>query len=417
MDLLHNTVRTYAWGSRTAIPELLGEVAPAAEPQAELWMGAHPVAPSTVVRAGAARSLLERITSDPVGELGAAVAAKFGARLPFLLKVLAADSPLSLQAHPDAWQAATGFAEEDARGVPLDAPDRNYRDASPKPELICALTPFDALCGFRPAADTLRLIDLLGLPELAAHTAPLRRDGAAAVRATLSGMLTAPREATAALVDAVVKASSRCAAAGGEFAAHCRWAAELGRAYPGDPGVLCALLLNLVRLAPGEAIFLGAGNLHAYLRGVGVEVMANSDNVLRGGLTSKHVDVPELLRVVDFRPGSVTVIRPVPAPNGEEVYPTPEPEFRLSRITLHSGEVVAVDSAGPQVLLCVAGVADCRSGEARLTLRRGAAAFVRAGEPAPEVRGQGVLYRATVGSDGCTVGDGHPSPAPPPPHA
>ena len=398
MDLLRNPVRTYAWGSRTAIPELLGEATPAAEPQAELWMGAHPVAPSTVLRDGRARSLLACIESDPAAELGDSVAAEYGPRLPFLLKVLAAESPLSLQAHPDAGQAVEGFAAENSRGVPLDAPNRNYRDASHKPELLCALTPFEALCGFRPVADTLRLVDLLGVPELAPFARPLRRvGGAAGLRETFAALTAVPADPRAALLAAVIEACGHCATAECEFAAQCRWTVEFGRAHPGDAGVLCSLLLNLVQLAPGEAIFLGAGNLHAYLRGVGVEVMANSDNVLRGGLTAKHVDVPELLRVVDFRPGPAPVIRPVRAANGVETYPTPAPEFRLSRLALRPGDVVGIDSAGPQILLCVAGSVECRSGESRLVLRRGASAFVPAGEPAPDLRGQGVVFRVTTG--------------------
>jgi mannose-6-phosphate isomerase len=398
MDLLHSVIRTYAWGSRTAIPELLGAAVPAAEPQAELWMGAHPLAPSTVHRDGATLSLLECIQSDPVGELGEAVAAAYGARLPFLLKVLAAESPLSLQAHPNATAAAAGFAAENRRGVPADAPSRNYRDASPKPELICALTPFDALCGFRPAAVTLRLVDLLAVPDLSARLAPLRADvGPAGIRAAFHSLLDVPAHDITALVAEVVAACDRRAAAGAEFAAELGWIGELGRAYPADSGVLCSLLLNFVRLAPGEAIFLGAGNLHAYLRGVGVEVMGNSDNVLRGGLTAKHVDVAELLRVVDFQPGPVPVIRPDGAAGGEQVYPTPAHEFRLSRIELRPGVIVGLASPGPQILLCVAGSAACCSGGSRLAVERGAAAYIRAGEPEPTMCGSGVVFRATVG--------------------
>ena len=225
------------------------------------------------------------------------------ANLPYLLKVLAADEPLSLQAHPSAAQAAEGFARENAAGIPVDAPTRNYRDASHKPELICALTEFHALVGFREIAQTLALLRALDVAELAPHVALLAaQPDAAGLRALFTTWITLPQSVLDRAVPALQTACVRLAQQGREFAREARMALELSERYPGDAGVLAALLLNLVVLAPGEALYLPAGNLHAYLSGAGVELMANSDNVLRGGLTSKHVDVAELLRVLDFTP-------------------------------------------------------------------------------------------------------------------
>ncbi|MFF5483740.1 mannose-6-phosphate isomerase, class I, partial [Streptomyces sp. NPDC012935] len=287
MDRLDNTVRPYAWGSTTALPALLG-VEPTGEPQAEMWMGAHPGAPSRTARG----TLVEVIEADPERELGAATVAKFGPRLPFLLKLLAAGAPLSLQVHPDLAQAKQGYEDEERRGIPVDAGHRNYKDANHKPELICALTEFDGLCGFRDPLRAAALLDALGVDSLKPYVDLLHaRPEEAALREVLTAILTADRDAMA---HTVAEAAAACDRLGGEHAPY----AGIAHHYPGDPGVIAAMLLNHVRLQPGEALFLGAGIPHAYLNGLGVEIMANSDNVLRCGLTPKHVDVPELLRIV-----------------------------------------------------------------------------------------------------------------------
>ncbi len=398
MDLLDNVIQPYAWGSRTAIAELLGHPSPSAGPQAELWMGAHPGAPSRVRRGGTDVSLLEVIRAAPERELGSEVAHRFGQGLPFLLKVLAADTPLSLQAHPSLAQAKEGFARENALGVPLSAPHRNYKDANHKPELLCALTPFDALCGFRDAVETLSLLSGLGVPALEPLLAPLRESpDAAGMARTFEALMTLPRAQCGALVDAVVAASADGEKRGGRFAGELAWAVRLGVLYPGDPGVIGALLLNLLHLAPGEAIYLPAGNLHAYLHGVGVELMANSDNVLRGGCTPKHVDVTELLRVLDFRCGPVTPAHATSTDGIEHVYETPAAEFRLSRLELHPNTHVQPQRRGPEVLLCTEGAARLTSGDQVLALPKGASAFVSAADGAYGLEGEGVVYRATVG--------------------
>jgi mannose-6-phosphate isomerase len=401
VDRLDCTVMPYAWGSRTAIAELTGRASPSPGAEAELWMGAHPMAPARLERGASTVSLAELIAKDPERELGAAIAAVFGPRLPFLLKVLAAERPLSLQAHPTEAQARAGFDAEEARAIPRDAPTRNYRDPNHKPELLCALTPFDALCGFRRAADTVRLFDELAVPELADVLAPLRAGAAGGVAAAFRAIMTLPKAEGARIVAATVEA---CRASTGGFGPERAWAIALDRLYPGDVGVVSALLLNLVHLEPGEAIYLGAGNLHAYLGGVGIELMASSDNVLRGGLTTKHVDVPELMRVLDFADGPIAPLHARVVDAAERVYDTPAREFRLSVIDLAAGtEPVLRQVGGPEILLCVAGavvVTPATGPHAELTLERGASAFVSGGSGAYALRPRGAerasVYRATV---------------------
>lgn len=382
-ELLDNTIRPYAWGSPSELPRLLG-VEPTGGPQAELWLGAHPATPSRLRSGG---SLLRRIEADPAGELSEPVLRRFGPRLPYLLKVIAAARPLSLQAHPDQEQARAGYADEEARGIPLDSPERSYVDPHHKPELVCALTPFEALCGFRAVPETLELLAGLAerAPALQKYVDALRarpdRDG---LREVVTGLLTVPADRRRRLVDPVVAA---CAETGLETGV------ELGAAYPGDPGVVIALLLNRIRLEPGQALFLAAGNVHCYLRGTAVEVMANSDNVLRGGFTSKHVDVPELLRIVDVTDGPPPLLPPSPVGPGHVVYAPPVPEFRLESITL--GGPVALDPAGPTIVLCLEGEAELRAGGAVLPLPRGSSAWVPAGVPAG-VAGAGRLVAATT---------------------
>lgn len=404
VDLLECTVMPYAWGSHTAIAELMGRSAPSSRPEAELWMGAHPMAPSRLTRGGhAAQALPDVIAETPARELGPEVQAAFGPRLPFLLKVLAAREPLSLQAHPDEATARLGFEDEDRRGIPRDAATRSYKDTSHKPELLCALVPVDALCGFRRASDTLRLFDELAAAELEPVLAPLRaspdRDGLALV---FRALMTMPTDEGAALVRAVIAAADRGAPS--TFTRELEWARRLDALYPGDVGVVSALLLNLVHLEPGEALYLGAGNLHAYLSGVGVEIMASSDNVLRGGLTKKHIDVPELMRVLDFVDGPVMPVRARAVDAHERAWDTPAREFRLSAIDVARGASVERVVRGPEILLCVAGsvAVTPRGGEAPVVLAQGRAAFVPASTDRYSLAlgdaslAGASLYRATV---------------------
>lgn len=362
--VLDGVIRRYEWGSTTSIQHLL-DVAPDGRPAAELWFGAHPDDPSPTI-AGA--TLAAVIDADPQRALGDAVIDRFGSRLPFLLKVLAAGTALSIQVHPDLEQAKAGFAAEDAAGVDRAAPNRNYRDANHKPELVCALTRFEALCGFRPVERIQRVLDALELPELAfladrlrgddplrdAFTAVLEHDDPQSLSRTvaarvevLGGLDDEPRP------DDVLR--------GARLAAY---------DFPGDIGVVVALLLNYVLLEPGEAIYLGAGNVHSYLRGTGIEVMANSDNVLRCGLTPKHTDVRELLRITDFTP----LVDPrLPAVDG--AFDVAVRDFRLTR--LEFTDVITVDDPGPCIILCARG----ETAVDDLLLPAGRAVFVPAAEP------------------------------------
>ncbi|MFE4948515.1 mannose-6-phosphate isomerase, class I [Leifsonia sp. NPDC056665] len=376
-----NTPRDYAWGSTTAIAHLLGTT-PSGAPEAELWLGAHPGSPSRIL--------------DPAEAGGAADLAHWSetaGKLPYLLKVLAAAGPLSLQAHPSSAQARAGFERENAEGLAPGSPERNYKDPFHKPEMIFALSdPFDALCGFREPADSRAALERLagGDPAVAAFAATLDGDPQQALRHATEWLLGGAPE-VAAVVDAVVEAART---AEGVDADTVRMLAE---AFPGDPGIVLALLLNRVALRPGDALYLPAGNIHAYLRGLGVELMAASDNVLRGGLTPKRIDVPELVSILDFAPFAVTpMVRERPAPGVEEFVPD-VPDFRLARVEV-GGDVpsTTVELPGTAIALCTAGDVELRGATGSVRLARGEAAVVTADEGTLTVyAGAGTLFLAT----------------------
>lgn len=407
MDLLRGAVRTYAWGSRTAIADFTGRPSPTAHPEAELWLGAHPGDPAYLDGDGTEHSLLDVISADPEGELGAATRQRFGDALPFLAKVLAADEPLSLQAHPSADQAAEGFAREDRLNLPINAPNRNYRDRSHKPELIVAIGQFEALAGFRPAAGSAELMAALDVPELDPYIGLLLGQADAdGLRTLFTTWITAPQPDLDVLVPVVLDGAINYLRSGQTtYEAEAKTVLELGERYPGDAGVLASMLLNRISLAPGEGMYLPAGNLHAYLHGMGFEVMANSDNVLRGGLTPKHVDVPELLRVLDFTPTTESLIVPREIGDGLElVYDTPAPEFAVSVLSVdgdHLGHQVDAPSRhdGPQVLLCIEGSVAVHAKSNILTLDRGASAWVAADDGPIRLVAErpSRLFRVTVG--------------------
>jgi mannose-6-phosphate isomerase len=407
VELLRGALRTYAWGSRTAIAEFTGRPVPAAHPEAELWFGAHPGDPAWLKTAQGETSLLEVLVADPEGQLGSASRARFGDVLPFLVKVLAADEPLSLQAHPSADQAVEGYLREERMGIPVSSPVRNYRDTSHKPELLVALQSFEALAGFRQASRTIELLQALAVSDLDPFIDLLNdQSDADGLRALFTTWITAPQPDIDVLVPAVLEGAIQYVSSSAtEFQAEAKTVLELGERYPGDAGVLAALLLNRISLAPGEAIFLPAGNLHAYLRGVGVEVMANSDNVLRGGLTPKHVDVPELLRVLDFTPTTEEQLRAQTRREGPElIYETPTDEFAVALLTLdgdYLGHEIDAPSRheGPQILLCTEGATTVHGKSKSLTLERGMAAWVAAEDGPIRLVAQepAKLFRATVG--------------------
>ncbi len=397
--LLQNPVRHYAWGSHQAIPELLGQPFPSPRPYAELWISAHPAASSQVIVDHRAVPLCKLIASEPETYLGTKVVQRFGPRLPFLLKVLAADSPLSLQAHPSLAQAERGFSREQAAGIAVDASHRNYRDQNHKPEILCALEPFSALCGFRELSELGGLFDALGSTAgrdlwrsaNAANTTERRK-------ALLSALLRLDQVRARELVEATVRLAEQ-ALSDTRFNVLDRESAalvlELSRLYPGDVGIVTALLLERVELTPGQALFLGPGQLHSYLRGVGVELMASSDNVLRAGLTVKHIDVEELLAVLDFTNNDqARVAHHDPRP-GETLYPVPVDDFELRRLTVAT--TLDCQVFGPELLLCTSGAANVSTwGGDTFVLSRGQAAFVAASAEAYRLEGTSVIYRATV---------------------
>jgi mannose-6-phosphate isomerase len=374
---IFNEPRDYAWGIRNGISDLFGHKG-SQRPEAELWLGAHPGSPSRIVGARSPANLAEwEAATDE--------------QLPYLLKVLAAGSPLSLQAHPTREQAVAGFAREDAMGIPRDAPDRNYKDPSAKPELIVAVRDgFEALCGFRERESALQ--DVAALADSASDGASYRHwarllQEADGVRASFEWLMSGDPE--------VKDLVSRLPAAASHRPSRFRHVLRLCEQYPGDPGTAVALLLNHVTLRPGECLWLPAGNVHAYLRGIGVELMGPSDNVLRGGLTAKHVDLPELLRILDFTPGPppylaaesvrphVRRYRPSNMPSGQDV------PFALTEIT--SG--AAIDTLSPAIALSVAGTFEVRASGGRHELTPGDAVFVS--RPASiEISGDGLLFVA-----------------------
>jgi mannose-6-phosphate isomerase len=392
--VLENPIQNYAWGSRHAIADLLGRASPSAEPEAEMWIGAHAKAPSRVASPPGLGTLDAAIQGDPVNVLGPEVCDRFGNELPFLLKVLAAAEPLSIQAHPSQEQARRGWARENAEGIPVDAPHRNYRDPNHKPELVCALSPFVALEGFRPATEIARQLAPVASSEISPELGRLSREGTPlALRALFARLMTLDPEEKA----PVLKLATAEAARRRRSEPAWEWVARLMTRYPGDVSVLSPLYLNLVTLAPGEALYLPAGELHAYLEGTALEVMANSDNVLRGGLTPKHVDVPELLATLVFEGRPPAVLKGEEREPGERVYPTPAREFELSLVevaparpfTPHPGR-------GVEILLGLSGDTVLRTPGATHPLGQGRSLLVPASVTTYGIEGQGRVCRARV---------------------
>lgn len=372
-----NSPRDYAWGSRSAIAELFGRPASGA-PEAELWLGAHPGSPARVIEPGAADGAATLI--DVLD----------GARLPFLLKILAAASPLSLQAHPTMAQAKAGFERENALGIALDDPTRNYKDAFHKPELIYALSDrFDALCGFRPVARTRELLGSLG--DAAGPLLDRLIDDSSLE--PVFEWLISRGEGIDELVPSIVAASANRDEPA--FAT----VVELSSAYPGDPGIVISLLLNRVTLSRGEVLYLPAGNIHAYLDGLGVELMAASDNVLRGGLTPKHIDVPELLAVLDFTPVPVPYLHPVAIADGAVAYRPGIDDFELVRVTTDT----AITLPAASIAVCTAGGFALRGATGSTELVLGDAVFITLEDAGLEITGSGELFIATSGARGDTT--------------
>lgn len=386
MQKLINSVQNYGWGSTTALTELYGIANPQGLPMAELWMGAHPKSSSKVQDAdGTIRVLRDIIDADKTTLLGEGVAQRFG-ELPFLFKVLCADQPLSIQVHPNKQASEIGFARENSAGIPLDASNRNYKDPNHKPELVFALTPFLAMNAFREFSEIVALLQ----PVAGAHTAIAHflqePDGErlSQLFASLLNMQGDEKNRALAILKAALNSQQ------GEPWQTIRAIAEF---YPDDSGLFSPLLLNVVKLNPGEAMFLFAETPHAYLRGVALEVMANSDNVLRAGLTPKYIDIPELVANVKFIAKPADELLTQPHKHGSELnFPIPVDDFAFSLYDLSVQETVIAERSAA-ILFCVEGEAVLHQGDQRLVLKPGESAFVSYDEPSVAVSGVGRLAR------------------------
>ncbi|MEO0734534.1 MAG: mannose-6-phosphate isomerase, class I [Bacteroidota bacterium] len=384
-------IQPYAWGGMTYLSALLGEGNPDGQPMAEYWLGAHPKGPATLAEGG---TLAELIDGQARELLGSRVADRFANRLPFLLKILDVKDMLSIQVHPTKAAAEAGFAREEANGPERTAPNRNYRDDNHKPELGVALTDFYLLHGFRDAAAIRKSLELV--PGWEALLPVLEKDG---VPGLYRHVMSAPQEDVDRLLGPVVQHVTRNKRAyhreEPEFWVR-RAAAQYGKNGHHDRGIFSIYWFNIVHLRPGQGIFQDAGVPHAYLEGVCVELMANSDNVLRGGLTPKHIDVPELLDKTDCSAVTPALLSPVAASGGWHHYPTPAPDFSLSVVRSEDGTVMVDTSDGPAILLLLKGEVSGATG-LRLTAER-RAAFVPAGEQfSVRVATETELYLAQVG--------------------
>lgn len=386
MQKLINSVQNYAWGSQTALTDLYGIPNPDNLPMAELWMGAHPKSSSKIEDAsGNVRALRDVIEADKTALLGNAVADRFG-ELPFLFKVLCADQPLSIQVHPNKKASELGFAKENAAGIPLDAAERNYKDPNHKPELVFALTPFLAMNAFREFSEIVSLLQ----PVAGAHTAIahfLENPDAASLSQLFASLLNMQGDEKS---HALAILKTALDSQQGEPWQTIRVISEF---YPDDSGLFSPLLLNVVKLNPGDAMFLFAETPHAYLQGVALEVMANSDNVLRAGLTPKYIDIPELVANVKFVAKPAADLLTQPVRNGAELdFPIPVEDFAFSLHDLsHTETTVAQESAA--ILFCVEGEAVLSKGEQRLVLKPGESAFIAANESPITISGTGRLAR------------------------
>jgi mannose-6-phosphate isomerase len=387
---LENTIQEYAWGDKHSISTLLGISNVAGKPQAELWMGAHPKCPSILMNGQEKIPLDKFISRSPLSSLGELTVKKFG-KLPFLLKVLAAGEPLSIQAHPNLDQAKNGFERENQQKITLDAFNRSYKDDNHKPEIICALTIFHAMNGFRPIDQIVSNLELIQNNFLKKLVEVLRENTPTNGLKLFFELLMRCDES-----DKKAVLNSACAVAKNNHELAFEWVLKLNKQYPGDIGALCPLFLNVITLQPGEAMFLEAGRLHSYLQGVGIELMANSDNVLRGGLTPKFVDIDELLKVLKFEVSNLQILKPKGFLS-EKFFPDFVDEFSLSGIDI--SDVVDYEMAQnkkPSILICTEGKGRFFDGKDFISFEKGQTFFIPADQLIVKISGKGHLYRATV---------------------
>jgi len=396
ISILDNPIQAYAWGSKTIIQDLLGLPASSGKPMAELWMGAHANGPSRVFKDGQWEPLPEVIDENPEFVLGKNIATRYSNKLPFLFKVLAAETPLSIQVHPDLIQAREGFARDSSSGIPLDSPNRNYRDENHKPEILCALTRFQALKGFRNIDDILMLMEKVRSPFLSDELDRfIKSPDISGLKQFYKSLMTMDREQQRKAVENAATIARKMADKDRAF----HWVVKLNEHYPGDIGVLLPLILNLVELEPGEAVYLPPGKPHAYLHGAGMELMASSDNVIRGGLTPKKVDVAELLKIIRFEIDDDVPIKPVIVRENEKAYPSPAEEFQLSEISTTGGRhFTSTESRSVEILICMQGgadIIDLGSGES-LKIKKGTSVIVPSIVSHYRIEGKSTIYKATV---------------------
>lgn len=394
IGLLRNIVKEYSWGSYTAIPKLLGKKTPCDKPQAELWIGAHPLASSMVKTGGKWEPLSDLIKKNPSEILGKKCAEKYGAELPFLFKIIAASEPLSIQAHPNLSHAKKGFKSEKRLGIPPDSFYRNYKDENHKPECVCALSDFEALCGFRPVSEILFFLKKTCPVTLKKQIDELKKNpNPSGMRSFFTNVMTMDFNRNKNIISEATEKSRIFADENPAF----KWVLALAGKYPSDIGVISPLFLNYVCLKPGQAMFLPAGELHAYLNGVALELMANSDNVIRGGLTAKHVDIEELSNILRFKSMKNRVILPEKNKN-EGIYKTPSKEFMLSLISVCKDKVyTGSQGRSAEIILCIGGKAVISSsGNNRIIISRGDSVIIPASVKRYCIEGKATLYKASV---------------------
>ncbi len=396
IEKLTNKIQNYAWGSHTAIPELMNKESVSDVPQAELWLGAHPKASSEIIINGKHKTIIKIIEESPNDILGKKTAAKFNNRLPYLFKILAAAKPLSIQAHPNKAMAVKGYDQENKNRIPIDAHNRNYKDNNHKPELICALTPFWALNGFRKIKDIIRLLEQINYKGLNGYNVLKKEQNFQAFKHFFNELMIMQPVLQKNIIEQAVKNAENLSNDNIIF----EWIVKLNNEYPLDVGVLSPILLNLIYLKPEQAMFLQAGTLHAYLGGTCIELMANSDNVLRGGLTPKHVDVPELLKNLDFNTQDVKIILPEESNiKYEKIYKTDADEFILSVIILKNGDRYASPiKRSAEIIICTNGKGEISEEqlEKKILIQKGESVIIPAVVKKYYINGNATLYKAGV---------------------
>lgn len=396
---LKNKIQDYSWGSLHGIEEATGIPNVDGSPKAELWMGSHPVCPSLVIDPKTRKeiSLLDLINQDCSYYLGNRSLQDFGCKLPYLFKILSAESPLSLQVHPSLQHASAGFTRENTLGLSLNDPKRNYKDDNHKPEIIVAITPFIAMCGFRNVAQTAAFFTEIdetvfqepcdialksGYSRLCDYLLNLNDDAKKKYITSVQNKISSFNQSP----------SSSC---GYDFKKALEISSLLLKQYPSDIGILAPFYLNIIELVPGEGLFLPSGVMHAYIRGTGLELMASSDNVLRGGLTPKHIDVTELLEILDPSPYKPDILA-INTTVGVSIYAAPAIEFELSRIS-PNGSACELPGNRPIIALCLSESITLTSESASVhIMRKGDSVFIPAGVQTIAVAGSGICFAASL---------------------